>query len=249
MGNIKISIKDLSLKFGGKKILKNIHLDVPENKILALVGPSGCGKTSLLRCMNRMHDLHPKAKIKGTILLDEVNILGPRINVTEIRRKVGMVFQRPNPFPKSIEKNIAFGLEINGEKNIAEKVESALRQSFLWEEVKNELTKSATQLSLGQQQRLCIARAIAIEPSVILMDEPCSSLDPHSTQKIEELMLELKKKFTIIVVTHNLQQAQRIADYTAFMYLGNLIEVATTHKIFSSAQYEITQKYVSGSFG
>ena len=252
MSNFKVEVKDLSLKFGQKKVLKNVYLGVPENTIVSIIGPSGCGKSSLLRSINRMHDLNPKAKLTGRIYLDGKEILNPEVNAVDIRRKIGMVFQKPNPFAKSIQKNIAFGLEINGEKNkktIAESVEKTLRGTFLWEEVKKDLEKPATQLSLGQQQRLCIARAIAIEPEVILLDEPCSALDPISTLKIEELLMELRKDYTILIVTHNMQQAQRISDYTAFMYLGNLVEYGPTDKLFGAAKYEITKNYVAGSFG
>lgn len=252
MGNIKLEIRDLSLKFGIQKVLKHIYLNVPENSVVAVIGPSGSGKSSLLRSINRMHDLNPKAKLSGKILLDGQNILSNELNVVETRRKVGMVFQRPNPFPKTVEKNISYGLEIAGEKDkvkISEAVEKTLKGCGLWDEVKKDLRKPATHLSYGQQQRLCIARAIIVEPDILLMDEPCSALDVFSTSKIEELIQELKKKVTIIIVTHSMQQAQRIADYTAFMYLGNLVEFGPTRHIFSEAQQHLTQKYISGNIG
>lgn len=248
----KIEVKNLHLHFGEKHALKNISLSIPPNSIVALIGPSGCGKSTLLRSMNRMHDLNPAARMQGEILLDGHNILHGNTHLTKLRRRVGMVFQRPNPFPKSIFKNVSYGLEINGmqeKEKIAEAVEHSLRSSFLWEEVKNELDKPALELSGGQQQRLCIARAIAVEPEVILMDEPCSALDPISTSKIEALLLDLKQRFTIVIVTHNMQQAQRVADFTAFMYLGEMIEFGPTADIFNHPRQELTRNYVSGHFG
>ncbi len=252
MTNFKMRISNLNLYFGTKHTLKNINLDIPANKIVALIGPSGCGKSTLLRCLNRMHDLHPTVRISGEILLDGHNIQHGNTNAAGVRHKVGMVFQKPNPFPKSVFKNVAYGLEINGLKDksrIAAQVEHSLRSSFLWDEVKEELGQSALDLSGGQQQRLCIARAIAVSPEVILMDEPCSALDPISTARIEALMLELKKEFTIVIVTHNMQQAQRVADYTAFMYLGELIEFGTTEQVFGQPREELTKNYVEGHFG
>ncbi len=248
----KLCIRDLNLYFGSKHVLKNIRLDIPANSIVALIGPSGCGKSTLLRSLNRMHDLNPDARITGAVLLDEHNILHGNTNPVGVRRRVGMVFQKPNPFPKSIFQNVAYGLEINGIKDrnqIAAQVEKSLRSSSLWDEVKNELDRSALELSGGQQQRLCIARAIAVKPEVILMDEPCSALDPISTARIESLMLELKKDFTIVIVTHNMQQAQRVADFTAFMYLGELIEYGPTTQIFESPREDLTRNYVAGHFG
>lgn len=247
-----IEIKNISLSFGDKVVLKNVSFDIPERKIVALIGPSGCGKSTLLRCLNRMHDLNSTVKIQGQILLDGVDILHTKTNVVEIRRNVGMVFQKPNPFPKSIFENIAYGLRINGTKDketLHKAVEESLKHSFLWDEVKDDLEKSGLQLSGGQQQRLCIARAIAVKPKVILMDEPCSALDPISTAKIEELLLELKKEYTIIIVTHNMQQAQRVADYTAVMYLGEMVEYGETKQIFGNAQNETARNYVHGVFG
>lgn len=248
----KMTVRDLRLSYGDKEVLKGINIDIPENQIVALIGPSGCGKSTLLRAMNRMHDLTPEAHIKGSITVDGFNIYAPKVDVVEVRRKIGMVFQKPNPFPKSIFDNVAYGMRVNGENNrkrLEEKVEQALKGSALWNEVKDSLHKSALALSGGQQQRLCIARAVAVEPEVLLMDEPASALDPISTMKIEELMLELKKNFTIVIVTHNMQQAQRVADLTAFMYLGEVIEYNETHKIFNSPEKELTSNYVSGNFG
>jgi phosphate transport system ATP-binding protein len=252
MENIKIAVSNFNLFFGAKHVLKNIHIEFPANKIIALIGPSGCGKSTLLRSLNRMHDLTPDARLEGEIRLDDLHILHPRTDVVTVRRKVGMVFQRPNPFPKSIYENVAYGLRLNGtdqEDSVREKVESCLRQSYIWEETKDELQKSALQLSGGQQQRLCIARAIAVEPEVILLDEPCSALDPISTAKIEDLLLELKNRYTIIIVTHNMQQAQRVADFTAFMYLGEVIEYAPTEQLFKNPQQMLTRNYVEGHFG
>lgn len=250
--NYKMRIRNLDLHFGSKHVLKNVSLDIPPNKIVALIGPSGCGKSTLLRCLNRMHDLNPDARIKGEILLDGHNILHGNTNPVGVRRKVGMVFQKPNPFPKSVFDNVAYGLEINGMNDrhkMAAHVEESLRGSYLWDEVSDDLHRSALDLSGGQQQRLCIARAIAVEPEVVLMDEPCSALDPISTARIEALMLELKKDFTIVIVTHNMQQAQRVADYTAFMYLGELIEFGETRQVFESPKEDLTREYVKGHFG
>jgi len=248
----KLAVRNMRLSYGDKEVLKGIDIDIPENEIVALIGPSGCGKSTLLRAMNRMHDLTPEAHVKGEIMLDGHNIYAPKEDVVEVRRKIGMVFQKPNPFPKSIFENVAYGLRIHGENNkkrLQEVVEQTLRGSYLWEEVKDSLDKSALALSGGQQQRLCIARAVAIEPEVLLMDEPCSALDPISTARVEELMLELKKKYTIVIVTHNMAQAQRVADKTAFMYLGEVIEYTETKKLFQSPEKELTKNYVSGNFG
>jgi len=252
MEKTKIEIRDLHLFFGKKQALKNISLQIPEGKITALIGPSGCGKSTLLRCLNRMHDLNPAVKISGKIQLDELNLLHGNTNPVHLRRRVGMVFQKANPFPKSIAENVAYGLKINNlcdHAHLATRVEKSLRDSFLWEEVKDELAESALNLSGGQQQRLCIARAIAVEPEIILLDEPCSALDPISTAKIEELMLKLRGRFTQVIVTHNMQQAQRVADYTAFMYLGELIEFGETKQIFENPKQDLTRNYVEGHFG
>ncbi len=247
----KLEVKHLDLFYGEKQALKHIDIAFPEKKITALIGPSGCGKSTLLRSFNRMHDLHQGIRLSGEILLDGKNILAKDFSVNELRRRVGMVFQKPNPFPKTIFENVAYGLRINevAKSEIPDRVEKALRNSYLWEEVKNELQKPATKLSGGQQQRLCIARTIALEPEVILMDEPCSALDPISTSKIEELTLELVKTHTVLIVTHNMQQAIRVATYTAFMYLGELVEYSTTDAIFHHAQQKLTQDYVNGNFG
>lgn len=252
MEKFKLDIQNLDLFFDKKQVLKNVSLAIPEGKITALIGPSGCGKSTLLRSLNRMHDLNPQARLSGKILLDDLNILHGNTNVVHLRRRVGMVFQKPNPFPKSIAENVAYGLKINGldDKNrVAETVEKSLRAAALWDEVKDDLGKSALELSGGQQQRLCIARAVAVEPEVILMDEPCSALDPISTSKVEELMISLKKDFTLVIVTHNMQQAQRVADFTAFMYLGELIEVGETRQMFQNPQHDLTKNYVEGHFG
>ena len=248
----KLAVRDLHLHYGTKEVLKGIDLDVPENNIVALIGPSGCGKSTLLRAMNRMHDLNPEAKVKGKILLDDDNIYAQGKDVVAVRRKIGMVFQKPNPFPKSIFDNIAYGPKLAGENDkqkLQAIVERTLRSSYLWDEVKDDLDKSALSLSGGQQQRLCIARAVAVEPEVLLMDEPCSALDPISTARIEELMLELKKEYTIVIVTHNMQQAQRVADLTAFMYFGEVIEFAPTEELFGDPKVELTANYLSGNFG
>ena len=248
----KIGIQDLKISFGSKEVLHGISLAIEANKVTALIGPSGCGKSTLLRSINRMHDLSPDAKVTGSIYLDNKNIYDRNMDVVDVRRKIGMVFQRPNPFPKSIFDNIAYGLRINGQNNksfVESKVEESLKGSYLWEEVKDDLNKSAMALSGGQQQRLCIARTVAIEPEVILMDEPCSALDPISTSKVENLILQLKEKYTIVIVTHNMQQAQRVADYTAVMYLGNVVEFGQTHQIFHDPKEEMTKNYVQGKFG
>ena len=247
----KISVKNLNVRFGEKHVLKDISVNFPAKEITALIGPSGCGKSTLLRCFNRMHDLLSYAHITGDILLDSVDLYDHVLSVTEVRKKVGMVFQRPNPFPKTIYENIAYGLRVNNveKSKIKGIVEHSLRESYLWDEVKDELNNPASQLSGGQQQRLCIARATALRPEVILMDEPCSALDPISTSKIEELIIELKKNYTIIIVTHNMQQAQRISDHTAFMYMGELVEFGSTQDVFNRPQRDLTKNYVGGHFG
>ncbi|MGC8868827.1 MAG: phosphate ABC transporter ATP-binding protein PstB [Sulfurihydrogenibium sp.] len=251
--NLKMEVKNLNFYYAGNKLaLKNINLPIYEKKITALIGPSGCGKTTLLRCFNRMHDLYPGNRYEGEILLDGKNILGKDIDLMELRTRVGMVFQKPTPFPMSIFDNIAYGLKLLGIKNKSElqdRVEQALKDAALWEEVKDRLNASAFSLSGGQQQRLCIARTIAVRPEVILFDEPTSALDPISTAKIEELIVELKKNHTIIIVTHNMQQAARVSDYTAFMYLGELIEFDSTDIIFTKPNKKLTEDYISGRFG
>jgi phosphate transport system ATP-binding protein len=251
MEEIKLSAKNLNLYFGKKQILKNINIEFPKNQVTSLIGPSGCGKSTLLRAFNRMHDLSPDARIEGQLLLEDLDLYKQSNSVTNIRKRIGMVFQKPNPLPKSIYENLAYALRIhNSPKNeIPQLIETALKESFLWDEVKDELHKPAVKLSGGQQQRLCIARTVVLRPEVILMDEPCSALDPISTKKIEELILKLKKDFTIVIVTHNMQQAQRISDKVAFMYLGELIEFDTCQAIFHHPKNELTQRYIGGHFG
>ena len=251
--DLKMQIKNLNFYYGTHQVLKNINLDIKSNAITAIIGPSGCGKTTFIRILNRMNDIILGTKIEGDILFDQKNIYDDDIDVVEIRRKIGMVFQRPNPFPKSIFENIAYGLKINNltvnKEELRERVEVALQDAALWEEVKNRLNTSALDLSGGQQQRLCIARALAVQPEVILFDEPCSALDPIATAKIEELIQELKEKYTIIIVTHNMQQAARASDYTAFLMLGELIEFNITEKIFTNPSQKITEDYITGRFG
>ena len=251
MVNAHIRTENLNLWFTDNHVLKDVNIPVYDKNITALIGPSGCGKSTLLRCFNRMNDLIPEAKIKGKVFLNEQNIYESRIDVTQVRTKVGMVFQRPNPFPKSIYNNIAYGLKIRGEKKsvINETVEKSLKDSWLWDEVKDRLNESALSLSGGQQQRLCVARALANNPDIILLDEPTSALDPQSTAKIEELCTELKNKVTILIVTHNIAQAGRISDYTAFMYLGDMVEFGETKKMFTVPKDKRTEAYLSGVFG
>ncbi|WP_027375810.1 MULTISPECIES: phosphate ABC transporter ATP-binding protein PstB [Bacteroidota] len=248
----KLRTKNLNLYYGTKQALKDVSINITANTVTAFIGPSGCGKSTFLRCFNRMNDLIADVTINGQVLIDDVDIYKNLIDVYEYRKKIGMVFQKPNPFPKSIFENVAFGLRINGERSkadIEDIVESALKKAALWEEVKDNLHKSAMALSGGQQQRLCIARAIAVRPSVLLMDEPASALDPISTAKIEELIYELKSDFTIVIVTHNMQQAARVSDKTAFFYLGELIEYDATDKIFTNPAKDATQNYITGRFG
>ncbi len=251
---LKLDVKNLNFYYNGFHALKNITLPVPEKRVTALIGPSGCGKTTLLRCFNRMHDLYPGNRYEGEIILypDGINILSPDIDLIELRSRIGMVFQKPTPFPMSIFDNVAFGLRLKGIKDKAElegRVEEALRKAALWEEVKDRLHESAYSLSGGQQQRLVIARAIAVEPEVLLFDEPTSALDPISTAKIEELVIELRDSITIIIVTHNMQQASRVSDYTAFMYMGELIEFGPTEQIFTNPKEKLTEDYITGRFG
>lgn len=249
---VKISARKVNFYYGEFHALKDISLEIYKNHATALIGPSGCGKSTFLRCLNRMNDLILKGRLEGEILLDNRNIYDPQVDVVTLRRKVGMVFQKPNPFPKTIFENVAYGLRVNGIKDrnfITEHVEESLKQAALWDEVKDRLFGSALDLSGGQQQRLCIARALAVEPAVLLMDEPASALDPIATQKIEELIDELKKNYTIVIVTHNMQQAARVSDYTAFFYLGTLVEVNATEKIFTSPANRQTEDYITGRFG
>ena len=249
----KAEVADLNFYYGSFHALKGISMTVSENCVTALIGPSGCGKTTFLRCFNRMHDLYPGNRYNGSIWLDkETNILGRKIDPIEVRMRISMVFQKPNPFPKSIYENVVYGLRVRGESNrrfLDEKVEEALRGSALWNEVKDRLNESAYNLSGGQQQRLCIARALVGDPEIILFDEPTSALDPIATASIEELMGELKEKVTILIVTHSMQQAARISDYTAFMYLGELIEFGRTKDIFNKPAQKQTEDYISGRIG
>ena len=250
--NPPIRVKDMSLWFGEKQVLKNVSLEFKGKKITALIGPSGCGKSTLLRALNRMHDLVPSVRMEGLIHLHDLEINSSNANPVEVRRRVGMVFQKPNPFPMSVFDNIAYGLKINGvhkRAELSERVEKCLREAFLWDEVKDDLKKSGLSLSGGQQQRLCIARAIALRPEVILMDEPCSALDPISTARIEELMLQLKENYTIVIVTHNMQQALRVADFTAVMYLGEMVEFGKTKSVFENPQSPVAKNYLEGAFG
>lgn len=248
----KILIQGLKLFYGTNQVLKGIDMRIPANRITAIIGPSGCGKSSLLRCLNRLNDILIGARVEGRILLDGREIYSNDMDVIELRRKVGMVFQKPNPFPKSIYENVAYGLRIGGmrdKRRISEIVEKSLRDSALWEEVKDRLHTSAMELSGGQQQRLCIARALAVEPEVILMDEPCSALDPAGTFRIEELMMKLKERYTIVLVTHNMQEASRVSDFTGFLYLGELIEFGETNQIFTRPKEKLTEEYIEGRFG
>ncbi|GAB4323367.1 MAG: phosphate ABC transporter ATP-binding protein PstB [Candidatus Sumerlaeia bacterium] len=252
MSTPKIVIEHLHLAYGDKPVLKDVSLQIAAHSVTAIIGPSGCGKSTLLRCMNRLFDLMPDVRIRGRVLLDGHDVFAPDVDLVRLRRRVGMVFQKPNPFPKSVYENVAFGLRINGVRGQDELdgcVAASLKAAGLWDEVSGRLHESAVSLSGGQQQRLCIARAVAIEPDVILMDEPCSALDPASTYRIEELMRELKQKYTIVLVTHNMQQAARASDYTAFLYMGKLIEFGRTEKIFTSPREKLTEDYISGRFG
>jgi phosphate transport system ATP-binding protein len=249
----KLTISDLFAWFGMKQALKNINLNIRSHIVTAIIGPSGCGKTTLIRCINRMHEMTPNAKAKGSVILDGLDIYDKAVDPVTIKRRIGMVFQKPNPFPTmSIYENVAAGLKLNGirdKKLIDEVVKESLEGAALWDEVKNELTKPGIGLSGGQQQRLCIARALAMQPEILLMDEPTSALDPIASSKIEELVHTLKKDLTIITVTHNMQQAARVSDYTAFMYLGELVEYGPTKQIFENPQNEMTERYISGKFG
>jgi phosphate transport system ATP-binding protein len=247
-----IQVENLDLYYGDKQALHGINMDVPKKKVTAYIGPSGCGKSTLLRCINRMNDLVDSVRIEGQILLDGDNIYDKSVNVAALRRRVGMVFQKPNPFPKSIFENVAYGLRIQGindKRTLEETVEKALRGAALWDEMKDRLSDNALGMSGGQQQRLVIARAIAIEPEVLLLDEPASALDPISTLKIEELINELKEHYTIVIVTHNMQQAARVSDYTAFMYMGELIEMGTTSELFTNPRKKQTEDYITGRYG
>ncbi|MDD4456249.1 MAG: phosphate ABC transporter ATP-binding protein PstB [Syntrophotalea acetylenica] len=247
-----VQVNDLAFYYGSSKALHGIDLDFPRNKVTALIGPSGCGKSTLLRCFNRMNDLVDGGRVEGSILLDGTEVNTPAMDVIELRRRVGMVFQKSNPFPKSIYENVVYGLRIAGIKDRAlldETVEKSLRHAALWDEVKDRLQESALGLSGGQMQRLCIARAIAVNPEVVLMDEPCSALDPKSTARVEELISDLREKYTIIIVTHNMQQAARVSDYTAFLFEGVLVEFGVTEHLFVKPLHKQTEDYITGRFG
>jgi phosphate transport system ATP-binding protein len=248
----KLETRDLTVRYGPKAAVRNVSLSFPERNVTALIGPSGCGKSTFLRALNRMNELIPGASFEGKILLDGRDVYDGHLDAVELRRRIGMVFQRSNPFPKSIFENVAYGLRVGGERNaaaIAERVERSLQGAALWEEVKDRLHESALGLSGGQQQRLCIARALAVEPEVVLMDEPASALDPIATVKIEDLIHQLKERYTIVIVTHNMQQAARVSDRTAFFYVGELVEVGPTEQIFTNPREQRTEDYVTGKFG
>ena len=250
---VKIDVDDLSFYYGQKRALDDITIKIQQNLVTAFIGPSGCGKSTFLRTLNRMNDIIPATRVEGTVTIDGENIYGPGVDVVQLRRKVGMVFQKSNPFPKSIFENVAYGLRINAltrsRVELQERVEESLRQAAIWDEVKDRLHESALALSGGQQQRLCIARALAIRPDILLMDEPASALDPIATQRIEELIYDLKKNYTIVIVTHNMQQAARVSDYTAFFWLGKLIEFGRTDKMFTAPAEKLTEDYVTGRCG
>jgi phosphate transport system ATP-binding protein len=248
----KVDIRNLNVWFKENHVLKDVSLIIRENAVTAIMGPSGCGKTTLIRAIDRMNDIIGGSRTSGEIYIDGKNVYDKNTNVYELRRKVGMVFQKPNPFPKSVSENVAFGPKIHklaSDRKLSEIVESSLTEAALWDEVKDRLNDSAFSLSGGQQQRLCIARALAVEPEIVLMDEPCSALDPAATAKIEGLMRDLSEKYTVIIVTHNLQQAARVSDFTAFMYLGQLIEYGDTASMFENPKSELTEKYITGKFG
>ncbi|MFO7888810.1 MAG: phosphate ABC transporter ATP-binding protein PstB [bacterium] len=252
MNSLKMYTKGLNFYYGNFQALINIDLPIESNKVTALIGPSGCGKSTFLRTLNRMNDIIPGTRVEGKVVLDDLDIYKKNTDIVDIRRRIGLVFQESNPFPKSIFDNVAYGLRINGEKNrvkLRERVEESLKSAALWDEIKDRIEDSALDLSGGQQQRLCIARALAVKPEVLLMDEPASALDPIATQKIEELIFHLKKDYTIVIVTHNMQQAARISDKTAFFYLGKLIEFGKTDQIFTNPRLKKTEDYVTGRFG
>ena len=250
---VKIDVHDLSFYYGSKRALDDITIKIKQNLVTAFIGPSGCGKSTFLRTLNRMNDIIPETRVDGEVAIDGANIYAPGVDVVALRRKVGMVFQKSNPFPKSIFENVAYGLRINGltksKAETTERVEESLKQAAIWDEVKDRLNESALALSGGQQQRLCIARALAIRPEIVLMDEPASALDPIATQRIEELVYQLKRDYTIVIVTHNMQQAARVSDHTAFFWLGRLVEFGATEKIFTNPTEKLTEDYVTGRFG
>ncbi|HUG41299.1 MAG TPA: phosphate ABC transporter ATP-binding protein PstB [Longimicrobiales bacterium] len=249
-GEPVLETEDLWVRYGENAAVREITLRIPRNRVVAFIGPSGCGKSTLLRCFNRMNDLVPGARVSGTVRHGGMDLYGPEVDPVDVRRRIGMVFQKPNPFPKSIYENVAFGAKINGFRgDMDELVERSLRRAALWDEAKDRLNESALSLSGGQQQRLCVARALAIEPEVILMDEPTSALDPIATQRIEELIFNLKEDYSVVIVTHNMQQAARISDYTAFLYLGELIEYGNTDGLFTNPREERTEAYITGRFG
>jgi phosphate transport system ATP-binding protein len=248
-----VEIRNLNAWYGAKQALYEISMKFAKNHVTAIIGPSGCGKSTLVRCVNRLHELVPNARVEGGVLLDGADVYDPKVDAVDVRRRIGMVFQKPNPFPNmSIRDNVVAGLRLAGirdNKKLDEIAKITLRQAFLWDEVKDNLSNSGASISGGQQQRLCIARALAVEPEVILMDEPCSALDPTATAKIEELIISLARSYTVIIVTHNMQQASRVADYTAFMYLGKLIEYDETAKLFENPRQQLTERYITGKFG
>jgi phosphate transport system ATP-binding protein len=251
-GPVKIEVRDFNFFYGDTQVLFDIHLEMPPNRVTALIGPSGCGKTTFLRSINRMNDVIPGARAAGTVRIDSLDVYGSSVDVVALRRRVGMVFQRSNPFPKSIYDNVAYGMRIGGlrdRRKLNDIVERSLRRAALWDEVKDRLDRSALALSGGQQQRLCIARALAVDPEILLMDEPASALDPIATQKIEDLIWELKESYTIVIVTHNMQQAARVSDRTAFFMLGKLVEVGDTRKMFMNPSQKLTEDYITGRFG
>jgi len=249
-GAVELEARELSVFYGTAQAIKDVSITIPDRRVVAFIGPSGCGKSTLLRCFNRMNDLVPGARVEGAALFQGADLYGPDVDAVDVRRRIGMVFQKPNPFPKSIYDNIAFGPRINLFKDdMDELVERSLRQAALWDEVKDRMDASALELSGGQQQRLCIARALAVEPEVLLMDEPASALDPIATQKIEDLIYELKQDYTVVIVTHNMQQAARVSDYTAFLYMGELIEYGPTEALFTNPREDRTEAYITGRFG
>ncbi len=252
LNTTKIAIRDLNLYYGPKQALTGVTMEIPQRNVTALIGPSGCGKSTFLRTLNRMNELIDNVRIEGSVRIDNVEIYDRQVDVVELRKRVGMIFQKSNPFPKSIFDNVAYGPRINGihdRKKLEEIVETTLKKAAIWEEVKNDLTKSALALSGGQQQRLCIARALAVDPEILLMDEPASALDPIATAKIEELIYELKQSYTIVIVTHNMQQAARVSDFTAFFYMGELIEFGATKAMFTVPSKKQTEDYITGRFG
>ena len=249
-GDIELEARDLTVLYGQTPAIRSVSIKVPDRRVVAFIGPSGCGKSTLLRCFNRMNDLVPGARVLGEAIFQGANLYSPDVDPVDVRRRIGMVFQKPNPFPKSIYDNVAFGPRINGYRGrMDELVEQSLRQAALWEEVKDRLDASALALSGGQQQRLCIARALAVEPEVLLMDEPASALDPIATQKIEELIYQLKQTYTVVIVTHNMQQAARVSDFTAFLYMGEVVEYGPTQGVFTNPKEERTESYITGRFG